>query len=216
MDALVPSYDPPRQWRTPEQKAELRGDAWFALRERIKARDNNTCRWCGHQNRYWMSVDHIDGNSTNNDDGNLQTLCFWCHMVKHAGLWTTIYPVMDLYENPGGVTQVDVIRQTRALRGEGLADAAILARIGLVQRAEFRMDYAYLATKLAFITTRSYVRDDGRTMIPGHVGVRIRGRYLQAILDPPASPPPSIETPIGDVGSGGERPRVTRQRSLSD
>ncbi len=185
MDQLVPSFDPPEQWRSPEQKAALKTEDWSSLRDRIKARDADTCRFCGHTNRYWMTVDHADGDSTNDSDDNLQTLCYWCHMVKHAGLWCAVNEVMDLYENPGGLTQVAVIEQTRELRGRGLDDNAILARLKLTAKVTFRMDHAYLATKLAFITTRSFIREDGRRMIPGYVGVRINGRYLQAILDPP-------------------------------
>lgn len=187
MDRLVPSFDPPEQWRDPEQKAELGTEVWTTLREKIKARDGYMCRFCGHTNQYWMTVDHADGDPTNDSDENLQTLCYWCHVVKHSGLWCVVNKVMDLYENPGRLDQVGVIRRTRELRGEGLDDAAILTRLNLMLKVPFRMDHAYLASKLAFITTREFLRDDGRRMIPGYAGVRVRGRYLRAILDPPDS-----------------------------
>ena len=32
--------------------------------------------------RRWLEVDHIDGNHTNNDESNLQTLCSCCHAIK--------------------------------------------------------------------------------------------------------------------------------------
>lgn len=32
----------------------------------------------------WLQVDHIDGNSDNNNESNLQTLCACCHTVKTA------------------------------------------------------------------------------------------------------------------------------------
>lgn len=187
MADLVPSFDPPEQWRTPDQKAELKEPEWAELRDRIKARDGHTCRFCGHRNDYWMTVDHIDGDSTNNSDSNLQTLCYWCHMVKHSGLWCVVNSVTDLYEKPAHLSQVDVIKQTRELRGQGLADEVILARLGLTQKVPFKQNHAYLATKVAFITMRSFVRDDGRTMFPGRVGVRVGGRYLRAIEEPPPS-----------------------------
>lgn len=32
----------------------------------------------------WLQVDHIDGNSDNNEESNLQTLCACCHTIKTA------------------------------------------------------------------------------------------------------------------------------------
>jgi hypothetical protein len=197
MAELVPSFDPPEQWRTPEQKAELKAPDWAELRDRIKARDNHTCRFCEHRNDYWMTVDHVDGDPTNNSETNLQTLCYWCHMVKHSGLWCVVNGVVDLYEKPSKLSQVDVIRRTRELRGEGLDDQAILERLGLTEKVPFKQDHGYLATKVAFITMRSFVRDDGRTMFPGRVGVRVGGGYLRAIEDPPPSRGSSPARPQG-------------------
>jgi 5-methylcytosine-specific restriction endonuclease McrA len=39
----------------------------------------------------WLQVDHIDGNHTNNDESNLQTLCACCHSIKtfQAGDYAT-------------------------------------------------------------------------------------------------------------------------------
>lgn len=55
--------------------------AWRQLREQILQRDRFTCREC---NRYGAQVDHADGDSHNNDPGNLQTLCISCHSSKTA------------------------------------------------------------------------------------------------------------------------------------
>ncbi|MHC4708741.1 MAG: HNH endonuclease signature motif containing protein [Planctomycetota bacterium] len=42
------------------------------------------CQSCGFVpvNRVQLDVDHIDGNRTNNDPDNLQTLCANCHRLK--------------------------------------------------------------------------------------------------------------------------------------
>lgn len=186
MDELVPSFDPPEQWRSPDQKQRLTTEEWKALRDEIKARDNYTCRFCGLRSDYWMTADHADGDPTNDDQANLQTLCFWCHMVKHAGLWCVIYHVMDLYENPGTLRQVEVIRRIRVLREQGMTDDQILLELGLSKKVPFKQDHQYLRGKIAFITTRTYLMEDGRVMTPGHVQVRIHGRFVRAIQDPPA------------------------------
>ena len=43
-----------------------------------------SCEMCGFmpQHEIQMDIDHIDGNSKNNDLSNLQTLCANCHRLK--------------------------------------------------------------------------------------------------------------------------------------
>lgn len=53
--------------------------AWRQLREQILQRDGCTCAGCGC---YGDQVDHVDGDSHNNDMRNLQTLCIVCHGRK--------------------------------------------------------------------------------------------------------------------------------------
>lgn len=53
--------------------------AWRQLRMVILQRDLYTCATCG---KYGDQVDHIDGNDSNNDPGNLQTLCLRDHSAK--------------------------------------------------------------------------------------------------------------------------------------
>jgi 5-methylcytosine-specific restriction endonuclease McrA len=49
---------------------------------RLKARKNKKsyCEKCGGTER--LEVDHIDGNRSNNELTNLQTLCNNCHIIK--------------------------------------------------------------------------------------------------------------------------------------
>jgi 5-methylcytosine-specific restriction protein A len=54
---------------------------WRRLREQILVRDEYTCRHCG---RYGNHVDHVDNDSHNNAESNLQTLCAACHSTKTA------------------------------------------------------------------------------------------------------------------------------------
>ena len=42
------------------------------------------CSWCNekHDDRKYLHTDHIDGNPSNNDPSNIQTLCIPCHLKK--------------------------------------------------------------------------------------------------------------------------------------
>lgn len=51
------------------------------IRPRILLRDAYTCKECGGAGN---QVDHVDGDHSNNDDSNLQTLCVVCHSKKTA------------------------------------------------------------------------------------------------------------------------------------
>lgn len=54
---------------------------WLRLRQVILLRDAYTCRACGGIGN---QVDHIDGDSHNNNELNLQVLCGSCHSSKTA------------------------------------------------------------------------------------------------------------------------------------
>ena len=55
---------------------------WRKIRRRALERDGYRCVKCNRP--YPLEVDHIDGDSTNDDLENLQTLCVGCHRDKHA------------------------------------------------------------------------------------------------------------------------------------
>src|SRR3990172_10483304 len=98
METLHPSFDPPSNWRTPEQRAWLKSAEYKRLRQSVLLRDNCTCRFCGYRGEKWMYMDHVDGDPENNALTNLQTLCSWCNVVKHAGMGCVILGLVDLYQ----------------------------------------------------------------------------------------------------------------------
>jgi len=62
------------------------------MRDNILERDSFQCQECGmireqHLEIFGMdiTIDHIDGNETNNCSENLKTLCFRCHGKKDGG-----------------------------------------------------------------------------------------------------------------------------------
>ena len=54
---------------------------WRAIRRQILVRDLYMCADCG---RFGDQVDHIDGDSHNNDPANLACRCASCHSRKTA------------------------------------------------------------------------------------------------------------------------------------
>lgn len=77
--------------------------AWRRLRASVLIRDHYVCAACG---RFGDHVDHIDNDSHNNDERNLQTLCIKCHGVKtateQAGGKLNPKPVIDETGAPQG------------------------------------------------------------------------------------------------------------------
>ena len=68
-----------------ERQRARRGSTarWRRRRRRILTRDGYRCVECGAYQP--LEVDHIDGDPTNDDPENLQTLCTPCHVKKHGG-----------------------------------------------------------------------------------------------------------------------------------
>ena len=56
------------------------------LKEKIRARDNNHCQYCGKRKyKRELDVHHIDYNKKNNEKTNLISLCGSCHMKTNCG-----------------------------------------------------------------------------------------------------------------------------------
>lgn len=72
---------------------------WLRLRETVLQRDAYTCASCAG---YGNHVDHINNNSHDNRECNLQTLCQRCHSAKTAA------------EQSGGV-----VRLRKAIKADG-------------------------------------------------------------------------------------------------
>jgi hypothetical protein len=55
-----------------------------ACRKTGRAMKGDTCNLCGFipVDRIQLDIDHIDGNPSNNDPLNVQTLCANCHRLK--------------------------------------------------------------------------------------------------------------------------------------
>jgi intracellular multiplication protein IcmJ len=154
MKVLFPSFAPPEKWRNPQQSKKLEGDEWKALRQRILARDNFTCTYCGYRSEKYQIVDHIDGDPENNSDENFQIVCQMCNLIKHSGQGCVVQGIVDLYSE-SKYSQSDVIRITREMRDKGASDDEIIQQLGLKSRAPFKMDRAYLRKLFGFVTSRT-------------------------------------------------------------
>lgn len=74
-------------------------DAFARVRRNVLTRDSYTCQYCGfcsppdrreaaaraRLSSGYMEVHHLDGDHGNNDEGNLVTVCPFCHLVFHVG-----------------------------------------------------------------------------------------------------------------------------------
>ena len=58
--------------------------AWKKLRDRVLQRDGNACAICSGTEA--LHIHHHDGDNTNDDPGNLVTLCSYCHARVHTEL----------------------------------------------------------------------------------------------------------------------------------
>jgi 5-methylcytosine-specific restriction endonuclease McrA len=81
--------------------------AWKELRDRVLLRDGHACAICSGTET--LHIHHIDGDNTNDEPGNLITLCPCCHSRVHSEL-----------KKPGGRSRVmHVIGYFRGKRSTG-------------------------------------------------------------------------------------------------
>jgi 5-methylcytosine-specific restriction endonuclease McrA len=66
---------------------------WEAISQRIRARANGRCEFCGAENyqphpitgsKVILTVAHLDHDTTHNTDDNLKALCQRCHLTYDA------------------------------------------------------------------------------------------------------------------------------------
>lgn len=70
-------------------KKESNGSSWCSVKRRFKETTEYKCVECGITDTWngkpiTLQVDHIDGNNSNNDFGNLRYLCPNCHTQTHT------------------------------------------------------------------------------------------------------------------------------------
>jgi len=153
MKKLVLSYADPAKWRSLSERDKPASEEWKALRLKILRRDNYTCQYCDYRSEKFQIIDHIDGDSQNNDESNLQTVCQMCNLIKHAGQGCVVKGVVDLYKE-SKFNQNDIIRITREMRDKGKSDEEIVSYLGLKHKMPFRMDKNYLRRLYGFVTSR--------------------------------------------------------------
>ena len=112
---LILSFAPPETWRT---KNDLDNRDWKILRLKIIQRDGFVCQYCGYKSDKFQIAHHIDGNSNNNDENNLTTICQMCNLIGHSGQGCELKGIVDLYKQ-SKYPQVEIIRITREMRDRG-------------------------------------------------------------------------------------------------
>ena len=153
MKELYPSFAPPEKWRNEDQSRKLAEEEWRLLRQKILARNNFTCAYCGYSSEKYQIVDHINGDPEDNDDINLQVICQMCNLIKHSGQGCVVQGIVDLYKE-SKYGQNDIVRITRERRDNGASDEEVIAFLGLKFVALFKMDRNYLKKLYGFVTSR--------------------------------------------------------------
>ena len=79
-----------------------RGKDWAKQRKEIVQRDEWTCQECGRPTG-WLrrntQVHHADGDVTNRDPANLETVCGDCHQEVHNEGLPLLVRILRLWDN---------------------------------------------------------------------------------------------------------------------
>ncbi len=155
---LRPAFIPPGLWRSGADRALLSSAAWRRTREGILERDGYRCVYCDHYQERGLEVNHISGNSRDDREHNLETVCALCHRVLHAGRSAAIYGSLLLFEQ-ANVDQNTLQRLCWQFRGGAvrLPDRTLMALLGLAEQRPFHMDADYLAGLRGYVVERYYL-----------------------------------------------------------
>lgn len=72
-------------FRRDDPGSEEGDDQFKRVREKVLARDNHQCQYCGFKCGKYMEVHHKDDDHNNNNQNNLITICQFCHNCQHIG-----------------------------------------------------------------------------------------------------------------------------------
>lgn len=137
------SVAPSRSWRNEEQRKFLKNKEWRNIRRKILEKYDYTCTYCGYKAQKYMIIHHLDGDPTNNSESNLEVVCLDCNKILHCGL-AAIKGEIKIFKSPG-LSQVEIIQETRKLRNQGWPDEEIIQKLGLTH---VNTDAVQLANKL--------------------------------------------------------------------
>ena len=81
---------------------------WSKISERIKKKNHYRCERCKHKHDpeagYTLTIHHLDGDTANNEEWNLASLCQRCHLQVQAKVrmnqlfWQIILPVSEWFK----------------------------------------------------------------------------------------------------------------------
>lgn len=152
---LAPSYIDPALWRSPAGRMSPAGTAWSRTRLRILQRDGSRCVYCDYADARRLEINHLSGNSQDDRDENLETVCVLCHRVLHAGRSAAIYGSLLLFAH-AAVDQNTLQRLCWHYRigPVRLPDRPLMELLGLADSRPFRMDRGYLAGLRGYVVQR--------------------------------------------------------------
>ncbi len=159
---LAPSFIPPVLWRSASGRALLSSASWKRTRLRILERDGYRCVYCDHEAERGLEVNHISGNSRDDRDENLETVCALCHRVLHAGRSAAVYGSLLLFAQ-AAVDQNTIQRLCWHFR-QGparLPDRPLMTLLGLADPRPFSMDEPYLAGLRGYVVERYRLLERG-------------------------------------------------------